>query len=83
MMKLYVGNLSTHTSETRLNELLLAFGSPSPAALIKDKTTGVSRGFAFVEFTSDEEARAAIVGLHGKEVDGNVLTVNEARPKQL
>ncbi len=78
-MKLYVGNLSTNTTEARLDELMKAFGKPSPSRVIKDKATGQSRGFAFVEFPSDEEAKAAIVGLNGKNVDGNVLTVNEAR----
>lgn len=80
-MKLYVGNLSTSTTEARLDELMKGFGSPGPAAIIKDKVTGQSRGFAFVEFDNDNEARAAIAGLHGKNVDGNVLTVNEARKK--
>jgi RNA recognition motif-containing protein len=81
-MKLYVGNLSTQTTDSRLDELMKGFGSPSPARVIKDKATGESRGFAFVEFTSDDEARKAIAGLHGKEIDGNVLTVNEARPSK-
>ncbi len=81
-MKLYLGNLSTKTTDAKLNELLKAFGSPSPAVVIKDKATGQSRGFGFVEFAKDDEARAAITGLHGKEVDGNVLTVNEARQRK-
>ncbi len=81
-MKLYVGNLSTSTTDARLDELLKPFGKPGPAAVIKDKVTGQSRGFAFVEFENDNEARAAIAGLHGKNVDGNVLTVNEARARK-
>ncbi len=81
-MKLYVGNLSTSTTGARLDELMHAFGSPGPATVIKDKITGQSRGFAFVEFENDNEARAAIAGLNGKNVDGNVLTVNEARQRK-
>ncbi|HSP16338.1 MAG TPA: RNA-binding protein [Thermoanaerobaculia bacterium] len=80
-MKLYLGNLSPSTTDTRLNELLKPFGSPTPVEVIKDKMTGQSRGFAFVEFKNDAEARAAIAGLNGKEVDGSVLKVNEARQK--
>lgn len=80
-MKLYLGNLSTSTTDAKLNELLKAFGSPGPAVIIRDKGTGQSRGFGFVEFKNDDEARAAIAGLNGKEVDGQVLKVNEAREK--
>jgi cold-inducible RNA-binding protein len=81
-MKLYLGNLSASTTDTQLNELVKPFGNASPAVVIKDKVTGQSRGFAFVEFKSDDEARAAIAGLHGKEVDGSVLKVNEAKQQK-
>ncbi len=80
-MKLYLGNLATSTTESHLNELLKAYGSPAPVEVIKDKMTGQPRGFAFVEFKNDAEARAAIAGLNGKEVDGSVIKVNEARQK--
>ncbi len=80
-MKLYVGNLSSETTDTQLKDLVAAFGTPTSAQVAKDKTTGQARGFGFVEFSNDEEARAAIAGLNGKEVNGKALKVNEARPK--
>jgi cold-inducible RNA-binding protein len=81
-MKLYVGNLSTTTTDTQLNDLVKPFGNAGPAVVIKDKVTGQSRGFAFIEFKSDDEARAAIAGLNGKDFNGSVLTVNEARQQK-
>lgn len=81
-MKLYLGNLSPSTTSAKLDELVKPFGTAGPATVINDKVTGRSRGFAFVEFAKDDEARAAIAGLNGKEVDGNVLTVNEARQRK-
>jgi RNA recognition motif-containing protein len=80
-VKVYVGNISKKTTDAQLNALLTPFGTTSNARVAKDKVSGESRGFGFVEFTNDDEARAAIAGLHGKEVDGNVLKVNESRPK--
>ena len=80
-MKLYVGNISKQTTDAQLNALATPFGTPSNARIAKDKVSGESRGFGFVDFTNDDEARAAIAGLHGKEVDGNVLKVNESHPK--
>ncbi len=80
-VKLYVGNMSKQTTDAQLNDLAKPFGTPSNAHVAKDKVSGESRGFGFVEFVNDEEAKAAIAGLHGKEVDGKVLKVNESRPK--
>ncbi|HEY8132820.1 MAG TPA: RNA-binding protein [Thermoanaerobaculia bacterium] len=80
-MKLYVGNMSKQTTDAQLNDLAAKFGTPTNAHVARDKVSGESRGFGFVEFTSDEEAKAAIAGLHGKEVDGKTLKVNESRPK--
>jgi cold-inducible RNA-binding protein len=80
-MRLYLGNLSGNTTEANLTDLLTPFGSAGPVMVIKEKSTGQSRGFAFVDFKNDEEARAAIKDLNGKEVDGQPLTVNEARKK--
>lgn len=80
-MKLYVGNLSKQTTDAQLHTLASSFGTPTNAHTAKDKVTGESRGFGFVEFANDDEARAAIAGLHGKEVDGKVLKVNESHPK--
>ncbi len=81
-MKLYLGTLSSSTTESQLDNLLKPFGTAAPSIVIRDKTTGQSRRFGFVEFDKDDEARAAIAGLHGKEVDGSVLTVNEARQRK-
>ncbi len=80
-MKVYVGNLSIETTDAQLNDLAAAFGKPASAQVAKDRTTGQPRGFGFVEFNNDEEARAAIAGLNGKQVNGRTLKVNEARPK--
>ena len=85
--KLYVGNLSFKTTEADLKSLFAAAGTVSEAALVTDRETGNSRGFAFVTMSSDAEAQAAIDALNnspfsGKEVDGRSLTVNEARPRE-
>ncbi len=80
-MKLYVGNLSKQTTDAQLNDLAAKFGTPTNVHVAKDKVSGQSRGFGFVEFTNDDEAKAAMAGLHGKEVDGKTLKVNESRPK--
>jgi RNA recognition motif-containing protein len=80
--KLYVGNLSYDTSDSKLQELFEEFGTVQSAQVIMDRDTGRSKGFGFVEMGSDEEAKAAINGLNGKEVGGRALTVNEARPRE-
>jgi cold-inducible RNA-binding protein len=80
-VKLYVGNISKKTTDAQLNDLAKPYGTATNAHIAKDKVSGDSRGFGFVEFANDDEAKAAIAGLHGKEVDGNVLKVNESRPK--
>jgi len=80
--KLYVGNLSFNTTESDLKSLFGAAGSVSEAALVTDRETGNSRGFAFVTMSSDAEAQAAISQFSGKDVDGRSLTVNEARPRE-
>jgi RNA recognition motif-containing protein len=80
-MKLYVGNLSYETNETQLRELFTPFGEPDSARVITDKDSGRSKGFGFVEFANDSEAKAAMSALNGKEVNGRSLTVNEARPR--
>jgi RNA recognition motif-containing protein len=80
-MKLYVGNLSYDTSESDLRDLFTPFGEPDSARIIMDRDSGRSKGFGFVEFTNDSEARAAMSALNGKEVNGRSLTVNEARPR--
>ncbi len=80
--KLYVGNLSYDTSDSKLQELFEEYGAVQSAQVIMDRETGRSKGFGFVEMGSDEEARAAINALNGKEVGGRALTVNEARPRE-
>ncbi len=80
-MKLYVGNLPYNTSEEDLRNLFSPFGNVDSVAVITDRDTGRSKGFGFVEFGDDNEARNAIQGLSGQEFGGRALTVNEARPK--
>ena len=81
MKNLYVGNLSFSTTENDLREMFAPYGNVERASLVTDRDTGRSRGFGFVEMTSDTEAAAAVSALNGKDSDGRSLTVNEARPK--
>jgi RNA recognition motif-containing protein len=81
-MKLYVGNLSFKTTEDQLRQLFSQHGDVTSASLVMDRETGRPRGFGFVEFANDEHAKAAIAALHGQNVDGRDLTVNEARPRE-
>lgn len=78
--KLYVGGLSYNTNENTLKETFSQAGTVESATIIIDKMSGRSKGFGFVEMTSDEEAQKAIEMLNGKELDGRTITVNEARP---
>src|SRR5258707_5744415 len=80
--KLYVGNLAYGVKDSDLQDLFSAHGTVDTAQVIMDRDTGRSKGFGFVEMSSDQEARAAIAALNGKEVDGRNLTVNQARPKE-
>jgi RNA recognition motif-containing protein len=79
--KLYVGNLSYNTTEDTLRNLFSEFGSVSSAKIIFNRDTGESKGFGFVEMSSDEEANAAINGANGREFEGRQLRVNEAMDK--
>ena len=81
-MNIYVGNLPHATTESELNEAFAEHGSVSSASIIKDKFTGKSRGFGFVEMPNDKEASSAINGLDGQEMGGRSLTVNQARPRE-
>ena len=81
-MKLYVGNLSFNTSATDLQNIFSEIGTVESANLIEDRETGRSRGFAFVEMSSQAEGENAIAQLNGKEVDGRELKVNEAKPQE-
>jgi RNA recognition motif-containing protein len=81
-MKLYVGNLSKQVNDQQLNELATPYGKPLSANVATEKASGESKGFGFVEFTSDDEARAAMKGLDGRDVNGQALKVNEAKPRK-
>ena len=80
--KIYVGGLPYSTTEQQLSDLFAAHGSVASSRIITDKFTGQSRGFGFVEMSSDSEAQAAIAALNGTELGGRPLTVNEARPQE-
>ena len=80
--KLYVGNLSVQTLEIELEELFQQAGTVTETALMQDRFTGKSRGFAFVTMGTPEEAQKAVEMFHGKELGGRALTVNEARPRE-
>ncbi len=80
--KLYVGNLSYSVRDSDLQDLFAAHGTVDSAQVIMDRDTGRSKGFGFVEMSSDQEAQAAISALNGREVEGRNLTVNEARPRE-
>lgn len=80
-MKIYVGNLSYEVTEDDLQEALKEFGQVESVAIIKDRDSGQSKGFGFVEMASKDEGQAAIDGLNGKELKGRALNVNEARPR--
>ena len=81
-MNIYVSNLNYQTTETELRAAFEGYGEVSSATIIKDKFTGQSRGFGFVEMASDEQAQAAIGGLNGSDLDGRTLKVNKARPRE-
>lgn len=80
-MNIYVGNLPLEASEEDMREAFSAFGQVTSATLIKDKFSGESRGFGFVEMPGKAEAEAAIAGLNGTDLKGRTLNVNEARPR--
>ena len=80
--KLYIGNLSFETTEDEIKGLFSQVGSVASCQLITDKFTSRSRGFAFVEMTTEDDAKKAISELNGKDVGGRALTVNEAKPRE-
>ena len=80
-MNIYVGNLSRDVTEEDLRQTFEAFGKVETVSLIKDKFSGESRGFGFVEMPAKAEAQSAITGANGKELKGRPLKVNEARPR--
>lgn len=78
--KLYVGGLSYDTTEETLKDTFAQAGTVASAVIIIDRMSGRSKGFGFVEMSTDEEAQKAIETLNGTELDGRTITVNEARP---
>jgi len=80
-MKIYVGNLSTEVTEEELREAFEASGQVEEVNIVKDRYSGQSRGFGFVEMPNKAEAQAAIAALNGEELKGRTLNVNEARPR--
>ena len=80
--KLYVGGLSYNTTESQLKDTFSEAGTVESANVITDKMSGRSKGFGFVEMSSDEEAQKAVEMFNGKELDGRSITVNEARPME-
>jgi RNA recognition motif-containing protein len=80
--KLFVGSLSWNTTDDSLREFFAAAGTVTSASVIVDRDSGRSKGFGFVEMSSDDEAKAAIEQLNGKELDGRAIAVSEARPRE-
>jgi RNA recognition motif-containing protein len=80
-MKLHVGNLSKQVTDSQLNDLAVPFGKVVSANVATERSSGESKGFGFVEFSSAEEARAAITGLDGRDINGQALKVSEAKPR--
>jgi RNA recognition motif-containing protein len=80
-VNIYVGNLPRDTTDSDLQKAFEAFGTVQSVTIVKDKFSGQSRGFGFVDMPNNKEAQAAIDGLNGKELMGRALNVNEARPR--
>jgi len=80
-MNIYVGNLSTDTSEDEVRQAFEAFGEVASVRIVRDGATGESRGFGFVEMPGEEQAKAAIAEMNGKELKGNALTVEQGRAR--
>ncbi|WP_428940866.1 RNA recognition motif domain-containing protein [Fontivita pretiosa] len=80
--RLYVGNLSYSVDSSELEQLFSQHGTVQSAEVVSDRMTGRSKGFGFVEMSSDEEAQAAIAALNGQQNNGRALTVNEAKPRE-
>src|SRR5215831_16768474 len=82
-IKLYVGNLAFQTTSEDLQELFAQAGTVESASVVEDRMTGRSRGFAFVEMSTKEEAASVIDQFNGKELGGRALKVNEAKPREI
>jgi len=82
MMNIYVGNLSFNTTDESLRSAFESFGAVDKASVVRDKYSGDSRGFGFVEMPAKAEAEAAISGMDGRDLDGRTIRVNEAKPRE-
>jgi len=82
MTKLYVGNLSYGTTEDRLRQKFEEFGAVESVNIVKDRETGRSKGFGFVEMVDENDANSAIEKLNSSDLDGRTMTVSNARPRQ-
>jgi RNA recognition motif-containing protein len=82
MHKLFVGGLPFATTDDELKELFAAHGAVASATVVRDRDSGRSKGFGFVEFESEDEAKAAQTALNGSEMGGRTITVDAARPKE-
>src|SRR5437660_11307740 len=80
--KLYVGNLTYGVTDSTLEQMFAAHGTVESAQVVKDRDTGRSKGFGFVEMKTEQEAQAAIAAMNGKDHEGRSLTVNEAKPRE-
>jgi cold-inducible RNA-binding protein len=80
-MKLYVGSLSKQVTDAQLSDLAIPFGKLISANVAVERKSGESKGFGFLDFSNDDEARAAITGLDGRDVNGQALKVNESKPR--
>lgn len=81
-MNIYVSNLSFNTNDAELNELFSQFGTVTSAKVIMDRESGRSRGFGFVEMSSDDEGKDAMLGLNNKEVEGRAMSVSVAKERE-
>ena len=81
-MKVYVGNLSKEITASQLNELAVPYGTLVSAEIATERSGGASKGFGFLEYSNDDEGRAAITGLNGRDVNGQALKVDEAKPRK-
>ena len=79
--KLYVGNMSYDVDSSSLEQMFTPHGTVESAQIVEDRSTGRSKGFGFVEMSTEEEAQAAITAMNGQEQGGRTLTVNEAKPR--
>ncbi|MBI4312773.1 MAG: RNA-binding protein [Chloroflexi bacterium] len=80
-MRIYVGNFAYEVTDQELRQAFEAFGKVDEVTVVRDRDTGRSKGFGFIEMPTAAEAQAAITGLNGKELRGRAITVNEARPR--